>query len=187
MEQETINTNHWYALRITYSREMALKEFLDAEGIGNFIPMHYDYIRKGEHRVRRLVPVVHNLIFIYSTRQRLDVIKKEQEYRLPMRYIMNAETRQPIVVPIKQMESFIAVAGTYDEQVVYLSPEEITLRKGMRVRINGGPFEGVEGVLMRVKNDRRVVVSIKGVMAVATHFIHPSLVTPIPEDALTDH
>ncbi|MDR1004035.1 MAG: UpxY family transcription antiterminator [Prevotellaceae bacterium] len=171
----------WFALRITYSREMALKEHLDAQGIRCFIPMHYDYIRRGEHAVRRLVPVVHNLIFIYSTREVLDVIKKEQEYRLPMRYIMNLETHQPIIVPIRQMESFIAVAGTYDEQLVYLSPADVTLRKGMRVRITGGPFEGVEGVLMRIKNDRRVVVSIEGVMAVATHFIHPSLVVPVAE------
>ena len=47
---------HWYPLRVTYSRELLLKGILDAEKIENFIPMHYEYIRKGERKVRKLVP-----------------------------------------------------------------------------------------------------------------------------------
>lgn len=56
------------------------------------------------------------------------------------------------------------------------------MQKGDRVRITGGVFEGVEGIFVRVKGDRRVVVSIQGVMAVATTFIHPSLIVPITEE-----
>jgi transcription antitermination factor NusG len=178
-KNEADNYPQWFAMRITYSREMALKAYLDTEGIENFIPMHYEYVKKGEGEVRRLVPVVHNLVFIHTTRETLDTVKREQEYRLPLRYMMDVEHHQPLVVPNRQMKDFIAVAGTCDDQLLFLDPVEVTLRKGMRVRINGGPFEGVEGVFMRVKNDRRVVVSIAGVMAVATHFIHPSMITPI--------
>ena len=84
------------------------------------------------------------------------------------------------VVPDRQMSSFIAVAGAYDEQVVYLDSQVVSLREGDRVRITGGVFAGVEGVFLRVKGDRRVVVSIEGVMAVATAFVHPSLIERIP-------
>ena len=87
--------------------------------------------------------------------------------------------REPITVPQQQMDSFIAVAGTYDEQLIYLNPEPGDFSQGDRVRILGGPFEGAEGVFVRVKGDRRVVVSIEGVVAVATTFIHPSLVEKI--------
>ena len=38
---------------------------------------------------------------------------------------------------------------------------------------SGLPFKGAEGELIRVKGDRRVVVRINGIMAVATTFIHP--------------
>lgn len=44
-----------------------------------------------------------------------------------------------------------------------------------------GAFRGVEGEFVRVRNDRRVVVTIEGVMAVATTFVHPSLVEPVIE------
>ena len=42
------------------------------------------------------------------------------------------------------MHSFIAVSGNYEEQIVYLDPALTSLRKGDRVRIIGGVFEGVE-------------------------------------------
>lgn len=168
----------WYALRITYSRELALKEYLDSENVENFIPMHYEYIVKGERKIRKLVPVVHNLIFVRSTRERIDEIKNSIPH-LPTRYIMNRETRLPITVPDIQMRSFIAVAGNYDQQVIYLDPATLAFKKGDRVRITGGLFEGVEGEFIRIKGDRRVIVSIQGVMAIATAFIHPSLIEPI--------
>ena len=98
---------------------------------------------------------------------------------LPIRYIMRTDLatnrRVPVTVPQQQMESFIAVAGTYDEQLIYLNPDPGDFSKGDRVRILGGPFEGAEGVFVRLKGDRRVVVEIEGVVAVATTYIHPSL------------
>lgn len=170
----------WYALRITYSRELMLKDFLDQRHIENFIPMRYEYVTKMGKRIRKLVPAIHNLVFIRSTRKQLDEIK-EQNPALPLRYIMDRETNRPIIVPTVQMRNFIAVAGTYDQQVIYLPPVESSMQKGDRVRITGGVFEGVEGVFLRIKGDRRVVVSIQGLMAVATTFIHPSLIEPIIE------
>lgn len=166
----------WFAIRVTYSREMVLKGYLDQYGIESFIPMHYKEFIKGERKVRKLVPVIHNLVFVRLNRGKMDEIKKEISLKVPLRYIMDREKREPLVVPDRQMSSFIAVAGAYDEQVVYLDSQVISLRKGDRVRITGGVFAGVEGVFLRVKGDRRVVVSIEGVMAVATAFVHPSLI-----------
>lgn len=169
----------WYALRITYSREVPLKEFLDERKIENFLPMHYRLFRRGDKEVRKLVPVVHNLIFVRSSRTAIDEIKAETEGYLPLRYLMDRATHQPIIVPGVQMKHFIAVAGTHDDQLLYIDPATISLKRGDRVRITGGMFEGVEGEFLRVKGDRRVVVSIQGIMAVATTFIHPSLIQVI--------
>lgn len=169
----------WYVLRITYSRELALKTYLDSEQIENFLPLHYEYVCRGERKLRKLVPVVHNLIFIRSTRKQLDELKERLNLRFPLRYIMDRETRLPITIPEKQMKNFIAVSGNYSEQVIYLDPTTISFKKGDRVRITGGVFCGVEGEFVRIKGDRRVVVAIEGLMAVATTFIHPSLIEPI--------
>lgn len=75
-----------------------------------------------------------------------------------------------MIVPEAQMRSFIAVAGSDDQRVMWLAPEATDLSKGMKVRITGGVFAGVEGILSKVDGarDRRVVVKIEGVAAVAT-------------------
>ena len=172
---------HWYALRITYGRELALQEYLNSEGIENFIPMHYEYTIKNERRVRKLVPAVHNLVFVRSSRSCIDAIKESRSATLPIRYIMDHEYHRPIIVPDSQMRNFMAVSANYDESLLYFEPSELNIRKGTRVRITGGLFEGVEGEFVRVRNDRRVVVTIEGVMAVATTFVHPSLVVPVIE------
>lgn len=178
------NNNYWYALRVTYSRELTFKNYLDREGIENFIPMRYEYIVRNERRVRKLVPAVHNLVFVHASRARIDAIKESVGLSSPIRYIMDRANNQPIIVPDIQMRSFMAVAGNCDQQLVYLEPSVVSLRKGERVRVTGGIFQGVEGEFIRIKNDRRVVVSIQGVMAIATTFIHPSLIEPILETTI---
>lgn len=168
---------NWYAIRVTYNREMMVKRDLDAKHIECFLPMKYKIEMRGERKIKVLKPAINNLIFIYTS---LEHLKEYKEYSsLPIRYIMNQETRKPIIVPTKQMQDFIAVAGTMNEQLVYLEPDMSNFTKGDRVRIIGGVFEGAEGMFMRIKGDRRVVVCIPGVAAVATAFVHPSLVEKI--------
>ena len=172
---------HWFAVRVTYGRELALKAFLDEEKIENFIPMRLDYVVKDGRRICKFVPAVHNLVFIRSTRKRIDTLKDRAGMNIPIRYIMNRENHLPVIVPEDQMRSFILVAGTYEESVIYVEPAELQLVRGQKVRVKGGDFEGAVGEFVRIRRDRRVVVNIEGVMAVATTFIHSSLVEPITD------
>lgn len=178
--QETDVT--WYVLRVTYQRELPTKEYLDNLNIENFVPFRMVRRRHSNGRFYRArEAAVHNYIFVHSTKQVIDDLKK---FRLPiLRYVMfreDGETRI-MTVPEDQMEHFIAIAGSLDEQVLYLSPLDVDLSKGDRVRITGGVFEGVEGVFMRVKNarEKRVVVKIDGVVAVATASVPYMLIEKI--------
>ena len=65
--------------------------------------------------------------------------------------------------------------------LIYFQPEELNLSKGTKVRITGGDFEGQEGVFLKVKGarDRRVVIAIQGIIAVAMATIHPDLIEVI--------
>jgi len=169
----------WYAIRVTFNREMKVKEDLDLRGIENFIPMKYVIGTRRGRRVKKLVPTIHNLIFFHIEPSLMKEYKATTQ--LPIRYIMNPATKKPVVVPDNEMKNFIAVAGTYEEQLVYITPKPGQFTRGDRVRILGGPFEGAEGILQHVKGDSRVVVSIQGLVAVATTSIHPSLLEKIPK------
>ena len=142
----------WYAIRVTYNRELKVKEELDARGIKSFVPMQYRREERNGVMVKRLVPS-----------------------------IMDRETSKPITVPDHQMENFIKVAGTYEEKLIYLNPEPGDFSQGERVRIIGGPFEGAEGVFVRIKRDRRVLINIPGVVAVATTHVHLSMLEKITD------
>ena len=172
-------SKQWFAIRVTYNREMKVKRELDSLHIENFLPMTHRIVIRGERKIKELVPAIHNLIFVYITATELKSYKATTS--LPIRYIMNKETHGPIVIPERQMKNFIAVAGNISEQIVYLEPNLSNFKKGDKVKIIGGVFEGAEGYFMRIKGDRRVVVCISGIAAVATAFIHPSLVTKIDD------
>lgn len=172
----------WYAMRVTYNRELKVKEDLDTRGITNFVPMQYRREERGGVMVKRLVPSVHNLIFIKMTPDEMKAYKETTA--LPIRYIMSRGqrgTRKPITVPEREMESFIKVAGTHDENLIFLNPDPGDFSHGERVRIIGGPFAGAEGVFIRLKRDRRVLINIPGVVAVATTFVHLSMIEKITE------
>ena len=135
----------WYAIRVTFNREMKVKDDLDLRGIDSFIPMKYVMTTRRGRRVKKLVPSIHNLIFFHIEPSLMKEYKANT--RLPIRYIMNPATKKPVVVPDKEMQNFIAVAGTYEEQLEYIVPKPGQFTRGDRVRILGGPFEGAEGIL----------------------------------------
>lgn len=169
----------WYAMRVPYSREILFKKHLDSMKVENFIPMCYQLVEKNGVKSKQLVPVIHNLIFVRSSKIILDSIKSDIEYKIPSRYIMDKSIRKPLTVPDNQMENFISIAKTYDEGLIYLPASETKLKKGDKVRIIEGALAGIEGEFLRIKGDRRVIVSIDGLMSIATAFISPHMIERI--------
>ncbi|WP_455669610.1 UpxY family transcription antiterminator [Phocaeicola sp.] len=172
--------HQWFAMRATYRRGMQIKSLLDEKGINNFIPMRYEIQLKNGRKKRELLPVISDLIFVHAAQSELQQVK----YRIPyLQYMIDIRNGQKIIVPDEQMRQFIAVAGTYDEHLIFFNPDEVNLRKGTKVRIIGGDFEGYEGIFIKVKGarDRRVVISLQGIIAMAMATISPDLIEIIEE------
>ncbi|HIZ85309.1 MAG TPA: UpxY family transcription antiterminator [Candidatus Coprenecus stercoravium] len=172
----------WFVMRVTYQREVAAKEKLDTLGLECFLPVRTFRKRGTDGRFCKVrEPLIHNYIFIHSDKQTIDRLKT---FTLPyLRYATSTIDGQKVImtVPERQMKSFIAVAGNEEQRAVFLDPATIDLTKGDKVRITGGPFEGVEGTFMRLQGGRgkRVVVKIDSIAAVATTELQPHLVTKI--------
>lgn len=170
----------WFAMRATYRRGMQIKSLLDQKGINNFIPMRYEIRIRNGRKKRELVPVISDLIFVRAVQSELQWIKDRNPY---LQYMIDIRNGQKIIVPDEQMRNFIAVAGTYDEHLIFFSPDEVNLRKGTRVRITDGDFKGYEGIFIKVKGarDRRVVISLQGIIAMAMATLSPDLIQIIEE------
>lgn len=168
MGDERVN---WYAVRTMYCNDMNVGRYLESQGAEVFIPMHYVDIKRGGVMKKVLEPVVRNIVFTRTTRALLDGAKEILESKWPIRMFMNHATREPIIIPEEQMRSFISVAGTYDEQLLYLGADELKYKVGDKVRIIAGPFQGAQGRLLRIQGHKRLVVEVENIMAVATAYI----------------
>ena len=168
----------WFAMSAPYRRELKAKENLAARGIDSFVPMTITVAEERGTKKRKTVPAIHNLIFVHTTKETIQRTKQEIDY-LQYRTTPCNGKNKPIIVPDKAMTQFIAVTQERIEELTYLKPEEINTEKGTRVRIHGGTFDGTEGIFVKIKGKRnkRVVVLIEGVAAVAINAeISPDLI-----------
>ncbi len=167
----------------TFRREIKARALLEAAGIECFIPMRYMPVTKRNgHKVKELVPAVHNLIFVRARREDIQTIKTDIPYLQWLTRPCDGKN-VPIIVPDNEMEQFIKVTKDCNEQLVYLRPDEIDLKKGTPVRILGGPFNGVSGTFIKVRGhrSRRVVVMLQGIIGVAMAEVTPDLIEVLGE------
>ena len=178
----------WFPMRVTYQREMKVKAELDRLGIENFVPMKYKVVDGDtDNPHRELVPAISNLIFVRSTQERLSELKRSNEALEPLRYMMDHTTsceHAIMTVADKEMENFIRVASRTDDSVMFLDADTVVGKEGKRVEIMGGVFEGVSGVIRRVKRCKRVVVELEGIASVAIAFVPAVLLKELPPDKL---
>lgn len=161
----------WYALRVSYSRELKVQKALDALGVKTFVPMMWK--RCQDNPDRKLVPAVGNLCFAYSTRTALEDFIRGYGEASPVHFYWDRTANRPLTVPDKAMNDFITVASTLDEDIVYVTEITAKLREGQTVTVKDGPFKGVEGKVVRIRKSRRVLVELPGMLAVATTYIDP--------------
>ena len=79
METEK-ETELWYAMRATYRREPDAVRLLGKENMDCFVPMQYKVTVKKGKKVRILVPVIHNLIFVHARPSALKRVKSKVTY-----------------------------------------------------------------------------------------------------------
>lgn len=157
----------WYAMRVPYRNELKVQLKLQEKGIEAFVPKRRKIVKKRGKTSYELMPAVNNLIFVHSS---LSVIKGLKQEILNLQYLVNksCEGSVKIVVRDDEMQRFIRAVENFEEEITYLSPEEVNIEKGTRVRIIGGNFDGVEGIFVKVKGKRnkRVVVMLDKLLAV---------------------
>lgn len=166
---------HWFPMRVTYNREMKIKGLLDELNIENFLPVRYAYVNIKGGKKKKLVPAISNLIFVRSSQTILTGLKKSVVEFEPMRYITKKSLinghHEIIHVPEKQMNDFIKVTSSPNDDFIILDNNDFISKVGKRVEITEGYFAGVEGVVKRIKRNKHVVVQIEGVAAVAIAFV----------------
>lgn len=168
----------WYPMRVTYGRQLRVRDFLGAVGVECFVPMTTRVVGSGS-RVRSVaVPAISGLIFVYASRETITELKQTHAEAEPLRYMMRRPVggagdapAEVITVPLRQMESFILASQAPEKEITYLRPDELKGKAGSRVQIVSGPFKGVEGTVRRIHGNRHVVVEIESVGGICIKFV----------------
>ena len=141
----------WYGIRTRSNQENAAASVLRGKGYDPYLPLY-----RVQHRPATDVPRESvRLLFPGYIFCRFDVQK-----RLPILMTTGVVSvlgfgREPAPIPDVEIEAVRAVlrSGLLAEPCPYL-------REGQRVRIKNGSLHGVEGILVKKRNQYRVVVSV---------------------------
>lgn len=163
--------DHWYALKVFYNRVFEVERLLAQDGVKTYIPQRYVDVTIGGKTVRRREPAVSSLMFVRRTQKYVLDLQQRLKSICPLMAYFDRETRKPAVIPDREMDLFMLVTSTDDPGLEYLNDDPGDLKSGDRVRVTEGVFKGAEGYIKRIKGDRRLIVSIEGVVAVATTYI----------------
>ena len=124
----------WFAMSAPYRRELRAKQFLEERDIECFVPMRYAIVEKGSGiKQRKMVPAIHNLIFVHTTKERIKRLKQGVDFLQYRTKPVNGKN-VPIIVPDRQMNQFIAATKEFNEDIIYLQPDEIDKKRMEIVR-----------------------------------------------------
>ena len=152
----------WYAVKVYYNRMTPLREQLAVDGVNFFIPS-----------------MITSLLFVQTN---VGFVRQfEDSHHGKLRVYRDLLTGEYAAIPDREMEVFVFVCTAGQQGLCYLGDDKPEYHKGDRVRVTDGQFKGAEGYIKRIKKDRRLVVSIRGVAAVATTFIPPQFLETIKE------
>ena len=151
---------HWYAAKVRNNRMQPIRERLAVDRVGHFVP-----------------EIIGSLVFMQTTDEYL--ARFEQSFFSQVWVYRSPSTHKPSPIPDREMEVFMFVCSAGKQGLTYLGDDKPEYHLGEHVRVTDGPFKGAEGHIKRIKKDRRLVVSISGVAAVATTYIHPQFLETI--------
>ena len=168
MKEESANGLHWYALKVFYNKLAPITGQLDIDGFDYYVPMHL--VENASHNGYIKKPLINSLLFIRVTPLYTKFIQNRFNQQMMFYKMMDKKTYA--IIPDAQMENFILCTSIQEDgRLDVIGADRPEYHVGEHVRVIGGVFKGLEGHIKRIKKDRRLIVSIEGVVAVATEYI----------------
>jgi len=159
----------WYAAYTCANHEKRVATQLSARSVEYFLPLYQSVRRWRDRQVQLELPLFPGYVFVrLALRDRLRVLQIPSVARLV------GFSGSPTPLPEAEIEALRA--GLEGGARALPHPY---LKVGRRVRINAGPFEGLEGVLIRKKNELRFLISLDLIQRSILLDIEASSVAPI--------
>jgi len=171
---------NWFVLKMKVATSaVRMRELLTAAHIDFFLPMTKSVVKRGGKEETVEKPLLFSYIFVRTTEPEADAFCRTNHGITFLReHTPDGSIGPHLVVPDSQMDNFIRAVEQYTDDIPFVAPTPEMLAKGDRVRIIGGPFRGIEGILeaRQGKDGGRVIVRIGDLVAVPTVEISPEFI-----------
>jgi transcription antitermination factor NusG len=168
-------TEHpWFALQVRTRHETAIAGFLEAKGYEQFVPL-YKFRKRWSDRVKVMEsPLFPGYLFCrFDPQNRLPILKTPG--------VIQVVGYNRIPTPIDETE--IHAIQTLIASGLQTQPWPF-LAVGERVRIESGALRGLDGIVVKMKENHRLVVSITLLRRSVAVEIDSALVEPFCESTV---
>lgn len=181
-EREECTCTTWSYLFRHRSMVKDMEEWLEKDGKTYFVHKTVRYFRKdGRRSVQsREVPTMSGLVFIKGDPH--DIQSYLNEY-FPGTYLCkDCSTGSVARIPDSQMQPFMRITGISPERIRFLlHPYHYYARNRILLRITTGELAGLEGYIIRIDRDRRLVMNVGG-LSVAISGVHAEHFEEVEQD-----
>jgi len=144
------NELHWYAVYTRSRHEKRVQQQLEENVPECFLPL-YEVVRRWKNgKALVAYPLFPGYLFV-----RISFSDRRRVVTTPGVVCMVGSRCGPTAIPDQELDAF---RGCFERQIRMEPHPYLTV--GRRVRVKGGPFAGMEGILLRKKGQWRLIVSI---------------------------
>lgn len=166
----------WYVFRIKYHKEIFVADELISRGVYAYVATKVvEKYKDGEVSVST-VPLV-NLVFAYlSFEEAQSFVSGPGHIPYLTFYYNHFESGEnfrnpPLTVPESEILNFILATQSHNKHLRVLSYDDVKDRMGAKVLVRFGEFSGVEGRLIRLAGQQRVLIKMLGSTLIATAYV----------------
>lgn len=144
----------WLVAYVRMHHEKKTRDRLAAMGIESFLPIQEEIRQWSDRRKKMERVVIPMMLFVHVDREERDRVLTLSSVS---RYMVLRGESAPAVIPDRQMERFKFMLD-YSEDTIELSTD--MLAPGELVKVIKGPLKGLEGELITVNGNSKVVVRL---------------------------
>ena len=176
LELDDSRNSSWYALYTKHQHEKSAARSLINKGFETLVPL-YSAAHRWKDRTQKVeLPLFPCYVFVKTgLDRRVDILKTPGVFW----FVGNGEYASPI--PVREIEAVRRITLS----AAKCAPHPF-LKFGDRVRVIAGPLAGLEGILIRMKSQCRIVLSVQLLKQAVAVEVDMAEIQPLPTSRMID-
>lgn len=172
----------WYASKVFFNKVFEIEKILQEKEVECYIPCETVLVERNGIKKKVRKPMISSLLFFRSSEKCALDLQNQLNGQILLYTKKIGLKRLPSAIPEREMNIFILVTSSGEKGLEYLGDDRTEFYVGEPVRVIDGPFKGAEGYIRRIKGNRRLIVTVQGICAVATSYIPQCFLQKIHEE-----